>query len=541
MGPEWQSMPGGPDGQQIALFWKIAVGGESYAFTAATNQFAIAIIQAFSGRRTELPRMSWAYSLQPAAMSTPAVWAMAGITAEAGDDLVYFIATDQLGSNDTWTFSTPPGWTENQDDTNLAWTSMASGVQENVSAGWCGELPFVITRSAGGPSLNTGALGVVMALSPSSKADPPAGAYLRNATTNTVITGTTFTSQKIQSQSGSTFIIADHHPSSAATNTPTDSNGNTYTQVGTNLSDTNAGIMTVWKSENGVGGANHTCTVTYNATTSAEVAFMEVGNVLRTGSLDTGSRVEGNDTASPATVTSNTLEQANELVICCIAEGAGGGAPYFVESTGFAIGVYGQDGTTAKPITVATRKVSETTALTPSFTHTGATFNCALQIFGMKSQQAPDTGRGAIAMTGQPPSVSVAGAQFEAPDADITTQRVAWVPLTGANFAAMIDEFPSDDADYDWCAVPGTHAFEVTTQNATDPVSSVGHLIRYRLLLDSGTITVSLKQGATEIASWTHTGIAAATTQTYLQTLNATQTDSITDYTDLRLSFSIAN
>jgi hypothetical protein len=175
-----------------------------------------------------------------------------------------------------------------------------------------------------------------------------------------------------------------------------------------------------------------------------------------------------------------------------------------------------------------------------SWTWTGATTGAGGSVVAYRPKGNKPSA-GSIGLTGATPSPVLAGAQWELADGDITAPQSAWVPLTGANFAAMIDEFPSDDADYDWCAVPGTHAFEVTTQNATDPVSSVGHLIRYRLLLDSGTITVSLKQGATVIASWTHTGIAAATTQTYLQTLNATQSDSITDYTDLRLSFSIAN
>lgn len=132
--------------------------------------------------------------------------------------------------------------------------------------------------------------------------------------------------------------------------------------------------------------------------------------------------------------------------------------------------------------------------------------------------------------------------QFRYPDADITARAgAAWEPEGGpGTFFDVLDEPVPNDPDYDACIVPGVHTFEVGTGNASDPASSSGHVVRYRIAADSGDIKVSLKQGANIIATWTHNAVAATLT-TYAQTLTANQADAITDYTDLSLSFTVAN
>lgn len=111
-----------------------------------------------------------------------------------------------------------------------------------------------------------------------------------------------------------------------------------------------------------------------------------------------------------------------------------------------------------------------------------------------------------------------------------------WTSSLGGALNAAIDETTIDDADYintetvaDECVVG--------LQSASDPATSTGHLVRYRLRGDgSSAIQVSLMQGAAVIATWTHNPAPVAWT-TYTQTLSAGEADSITDYTALRMRF----
>ena len=110
----------------------------------------------------------------------------------------------------------------------------------------------------------------------------------------------------------------------------------------------------------------------------------------------------------------------------------------------------------------------------------------------------------------------------------------AWTPSTGTSLYATLDEATYSDADYIVTSSASTCEMRVTT--ASDPSVSTGHILRYRLLAGTGSITAILKQGATTIASYgPHTLTGAA--QDFSQTLTGGQADSITDYTDLRVVF----
>ena len=126
--------------------------------------------------------------------------------------------------------------------------------------------------------------------------------------------------------------------------------------------------------------------------------------------------------------------------------------------------------------------------------------------------------------------------QFARPDVDVTDG--AWLPSTGADLYATLDETAPADTDYDYTTTPST--MEVSLGTLTDPAVSTGHVVRYRiwgaLLPKSKTLVVSLRQGATQIAAWTHSGLPAEPT-TFERTLSGAEADSITDYTDLRLRF----
>lgn len=83
---------------------------------------------------------------------------------------------------------------------------------------------------------------------------------------------------------------------------------------------------------------------------------------------------------------------------------------------------------------------------------------------------------------------------------------------------------------------------QVKLTSMIDPLSSTGHIVRYTIGKNSTggrgiTTTITLKQGATTIANWVHSNIAAGFVL-YEQTLTAGQANAITDYTNLSLQIS---
>jgi len=130
--------------------------------------------------------------------------------------------------------------------------------------------------------------------------------------------------------------------------------------------------------------------------------------------------------------------------------------------------------------------------------------------------------------------------QIARPSSDITAN---WTPTTGATLFACIDETSAnDDTDaIDTGANPVSLVCEVKFGSLTDPLSSSGHVVRYRFRRGpqggkNVSLTADLRQGATSIASWAHLDAAIVNSYTtFQQTLSSGQADSITDYTDLRL------
>jgi hypothetical protein len=110
----------------------------------------------------------------------------------------------------------------------------------------------------------------------------------------------------------------------------------------------------------------------------------------------------------------------------------------------------------------------------------------------------------------------------------------SWLPSTGTDLYATVDESSYSDTDYIYAASATTCTLALAT--GTDPAVSTGHVLRYRLLAGSGAVTVTLKQNTTTIASWgPHTLSGSA--QDFAQTLSAGEADSITDYSALRVEF----
>lgn len=126
----------------------------------------------------------------------------------------------------------------------------------------------------------------------------------------------------------------------------------------------------------------------------------------------------------------------------------------------------------------------------------------------------------------------VVTAQYARPTSDVSAGT--WTASSGSDLFAMLDETTANDTDY--IVTTGTSTCEVALGTLTDPSSSSGHIVRYRIAADSGGITVRLRQGTTTIATWTHASAPTSLT-TYAQTLAGGEADAITDYTTLRLQF----
>lgn len=120
------------------------------------------------------------------------------------------------------------------------------------------------------------------------------------------------------------------------------------------------------------------------------------------------------------------------------------------------------------------------------------------------------------------------------PSADVIDGT--WTPSAGADLFAVLDENPASDADYIQTNT-AADSCTVALASLTDPASSAGHKVSYRLQGDGTSgVLVELLQGSTVIASWTHDPAPTSATQ-FDQTLTGTQADSITDYTALRVRF----
>jgi len=104
-----------------------------------------------------------------------------------------------------------------------------------------------------------------------------------------------------------------------------------------------------------------------------------------------------------------------------------------------------------------------------------------------------------------------------------------------------IDERPiPSDVDYIMNETPENEVYRADFTEGADPGRDDHHIVEYRIRKDSVLtridITVTLKQGDTTIASWTHQDIGTDYV-TISQTLTTGQAALITDYSQLRLEF----
>lgn len=140
--------------------------------------------------------------------------------------------------------------------------------------------------------------------------------------------------------------------------------------------------------------------------------------------------------------------------------------------------------------------------------------------------------------------------QFGRPSTDTTRDNWEEDDGTTTSIWDQIDESAADDADFIRTVLTPTNDVYVTRLTAvSDPLSSTGHVVRYRYRKDSAggdqiDLVVQLRQGyvsegtpGTLIASATHTNIDGSAWTAGSITLSGAEADSITNYGDLYLRF----
>lgn len=300
-----------------------------------------------------------------------------------------------------------------------------------------------------------------------------------------------------------------------------------------------------------VTSGNKTITVTTDASNGNRYGWaraMEVSGLVDAVpnvTMPAASGANGGTSNAPATGSSSATSVANCFVVAALAV-SGGGADAGIDSpatTGYTAHWVDNDFTTEMAGAADYKSVSSTGAQSAAWgTLTGSyLWAAALAAFEEAAggsaldlnDQAPIGMVGALTIQGDI-QITSGNAQFSAPSADVSTGN--WQPTSGSSLYAMLDEIDPSDADYIRTATPGDVCV-VALEAATDPGVSTGHVVSYRIMGDgSSGLQVSLMQGGTPIASWTHDPAPADWT-TYAQTLSTGEADAITDYAALRLRF----
>lgn len=277
------------------------------------------------------------------------------------------------------------------------------------------------------------------------------------------------------SASGSTFVITVCDPNQNIT--VSDSKSNSYTQIGTTLT-VGSTKMSMWRCENGTGGASHTATVTWNSgSADGTITFAEITGA-QTSSFDVTAQIL--DTASPYTVTSPTLSQADELAICFV--GTDNAPISYGESTGFTI--YQQETNSGLYWTSAAlyKIVSSTAALTPSFSGIGSGFNVGVFIATFKEDSgAPDTTAPTLTgPTGTSTGTTTAQGQVTTDEANGTMYAVVSTSATPPSVAQIQAGNDSTGSAAAWSGNQAITTTGAKTFNATGLTASTSYYFYFQ-------------------------------------------------------------
>ena len=191
--------------------------------------------------------------------------------------------------------------------------------------------------------------------------------------------------------SGSIFIIGSVFQDTFVS--ATDSKGNTYTQVGTQvLVDTpNTGNGRVYYDENATGGASHTFSCAYSASGAHTVVAAEITGAALSGALDVSSGVRV--TSSPFTTSVTPTAGVRLLVAVFFGASSSNPATHNWSAQGFTLvtGADETDGSTTGAASIAYKLVTAdgVTSYSASVTEVGNTAEAGLFLMAFKELLPP--------------------------------------------------------------------------------------------------------------------------------------------------------
>lgn len=193
---------------------------------------------------------------------------------------------------------------------------------------------------------------------------------IASGVTNTVTTGSI-----TSSATGSTFLLFMQWEGASTFSSISDSKGNTYTQIGSELTANSGAKSRGYYCENGNGGSSHTFTCTTAGNVAITLHAIEITGGKTASILNPTPPAAADDTSSPFTSNNITTLQNDVLLAAWMGcTNSGSNPATHAESTGFTIqaGTDETDASTYWTGCIATKVVSSTSTYACSFTETGA-------------------------------------------------------------------------------------------------------------------------------------------------------------------------
>lgn len=136
-----------PDGHTQACAWKRLTGADSGNYTVSWtgSNDVVGQCDLFSGRHTSNPPVV-SVATDTTANSSPISVNATGVTAVAGDDLMWIGGLDATSNVHSPSCAPPSTFTERQDSVNL-WATLSNATKDNVSAGATGTITGVYTET----------------------------------------------------------------------------------------------------------------------------------------------------------------------------------------------------------------------------------------------------------------------------------------------------------------------------------------------------------------------------------------------------------
>jgi len=179
---------------------------------------------------------------------------------------------------------------------------------------------------------------------------------------------------------GDALVIIASYDSGATPSNIRDSASNSYTEIGTVKTESGSSLR-MWRCNNATGGNNVTASIDFSSNPAGTVYLVKLMGVA-TAAYD--QFADGNDAASPYTLTSPTLSQASEVVLAAIMANTGGsGFLIDYKSSNFTLLDRERDWAAYWTSAISFTIVNATTAVTPSWTASPST-NSALKLATFK-------------------------------------------------------------------------------------------------------------------------------------------------------------